>query len=269
MTVLLVVAAAAYLALVGAMWLLQERLLFYPQPAVAPVVVPPGWHVEDVHFAARDGVRLAGILALPPHGDRSAVIYFGGNAEEATSAAIDAEKLYGQRAVLLVNYRGYGASEGRPSERALVEDAIALYDWLAQRGDIDAQRIALHGRSLGSGVAVQVAAARPARCVLLTTPFDSAVRVAAEAYPWLPAAWLMRHPFDSVSRAPAIKAPALVLVGADDTLIRPPRSENLAAHWGGPVQRAVFAHVGHGDVQLAPGYETTVRDFTQRWLGAT
>jgi len=268
-TALLAVAAAAYLALVGAMWLLQDRLLFYPQPAVASVAVPQGWRVEDLHFATRDGVTLAGILALPPRGDRSAVIYFGGNAEEVTSAARDADRLYGPRAVLFVNYRGYGASQGRPAENAIVGDAVALYDWLARRPDIDPQRIAVHGRGLGSGVAVQVAAARPVRCVVLTTPFDSVVRVASQAYPWLPVAWLMRNPFDSVARAPAIKAPALVLVAADDTLIRPERSENLASHWGGPVERATFAHHGHGDVQVAPGYESTVRGFVQRWLGAT
>jgi len=267
-TVLLIVAAVAYLPVVGAMWTLQERLLFYPQHASTAVVLPDGWHIEDVHFATHDGVRLAGILARPPRGDGSAVIYFGGNAEEVTAAASEAERLYGQRAVLLVNYRGFGASEGRPSERALVQDAIALHDWLARRGDIDAQRIGVHGRSLGSGVAVQVAAARPVRCVVLTSPFDSASRVAAEAYPWLPVAWLMRHPFDSISRAPGIAVPVLVLVGADDTLIRPARSEALASRWGGPVERAVFAGHGHGDVHLAPHYETAVREFVQRALAA-
>lgn len=269
MTVLVVVAAVAYLALMGAMWALQERFLFYPQPVPPRVALPEGWRVEAVRFAARDGVRLQGILALPPQGDRSAVIYFGGNAEEVTAGAGQAERLYGRRAVLLVNYRGYGASEGHPSERAIVEDAIALYDWLAARGDIDPARIAVHGRSLGTGVAVQVAAARPVRCVVLTSPFDSARGVAAEAYPWLPVAWLMRHPFDSAARAPRITAPLLVLVGADDTLIRPRRSEMLAARWGGPVQRAVFAHRGHGDVDQAPGYETAIHDFIQRSLGAT
>jgi dienelactone hydrolase len=248
------------------MWALQERLLFYPQPVTSAPRVPDGWRAETVRVKTPDGLALAGVLALPPDGDGSAVIYFGGNAEEVTSAAGDAARLYGERAVLFVNYRGYGESGGRPGEAAIVQDALLLHDWLAAHPGIDPHRIAVHGRSLGSGVAVQVAAARPVRGVILSTPFDSAREVARAAYPWLPVAWLLRHPFDSAARAPGIHAPALVLVGGDDTLIRPERSEALARAWGGPVERRTFAGYGHGDVHLAPGYEASVRDFTARVL---
>ena len=261
-------AAGVYLLLVAAVWLRQERLLFYPQPVSADVRVPAGWTLERVGVAREDGVRLAGVLALPPHSDGSAVIYFGGNAEEVTANAVDAARLYGERAVLLVNYRGYGESQGEPSETALVADAAALYDWLASHAGIDRARIAVHGRSLGSGVAVQLAAARAVRGVVLTTPFDSAREVAREAYPWLPVAWLMRHPFDSAARAPRIHAPALILVAANDTLIRPPRSQALAAVWGGPAEVRTFAGHGHGDVHLAPGYGEAVRQFVARCLEA-
>jgi fermentation-respiration switch protein FrsA (DUF1100 family) len=265
---LVVAAAGAYLLLVVAMWVLQERLLFYPQPVTGAPRLPAGWHAEPVRVATADGFELVGVLALPAHGDGSAVIYFGGNAEEVTSAAELAERLYGQRAVLLVNYRGYGESGGRPGEAAIVGDAIALFDWLARHAAIDPGRIAVHGRSLGSGVAVQVAAARPVRGVILTSPFDSAREVARAAYPWLPVAWLLRHPFDSAARAPRIHAPMLMLVGGDDTLIRPERSEMLARAWGGTVERRTFPGFGHGDVHLAPGYEDSVRDFTARVLQA-
>jgi len=78
----------------------------------------------------------------------------------------------------------------------------------------------------------------------------------------------MRHPFDSAARAPRVAAPLLVLVGGDDSLIRPERSERLASLWGGPVQRAAYAGHGHGDVDLARGYESAVRTFIQRSLGA-
>jgi hypothetical protein len=265
---LVAVAAGFYLLLVAVVWLRQERLLFYPQAVLGEARVPAGWTVERVGIDTRDGVRLAGLLAFPPKGDGSAVIYFGGNAEEVTAGAPDVERLYGERAVLLVNYRGYGASGGVPSEAALVQDAAVLFDWLATHAGIDAHRIAVHGRSLGSGVAVQLAAARPVRCVVLTTPFDSALQVAREAYPWLPVAWLLRHPFDSVSRAPRIAAPALILIAANDTLIRPPRSRALAAAWGGPVEVRTFEGHGHGDIEAAPRYEQAVREFTGRSLAA-
>ena len=118
------------------------------------------------------------------------------------------------------------------SRTALVSDAAEIYDWAARRADIDPARIALHGRSLGTGVAVQLAAARPARCVILTSPFASALDVAKEVYPWLPVGLLMRHRFDSAAHAPKLTMPALFLMGDADTLIPKHHSERLAGLWG-------------------------------------
>jgi pimeloyl-ACP methyl ester carboxylesterase len=120
------------------------------------------------------------------------------------------------------------------------------------------------GRSLGSGVAVQVAAARSACAVVLSTPFASAASVAAEMYWWLPVRLLMRHPFDSLARAPDIRTPALFLVGSEDALIRPAQSWRLADAWGGPVERRTFNGFGHNDIHLHPDYDRTVRAFLDR-----
>jgi fermentation-respiration switch protein FrsA (DUF1100 family) len=211
-----------------------------------------------------DGTALAGVLLLPPVARPPLVIYYGGNAEEVTAFAPLAAESYGNRAVLLVNYRGYGASQGKPTERALVADALELFDRMRARTDLDTTRIALHGRSLGSGVAVQVAAARPARCVVLTSPFASARSVAQEIYPWLPVGLLMRHPFDSAAHAPRLAMPALIVVGEADTLVRPAQSERLASLWAGPVQRVGLAGFGHNDVSLSPRYAAAVHEFLDR-----
>jgi fermentation-respiration switch protein FrsA (DUF1100 family) len=224
--------------------------------------------LEDVAITMRDGTRLAGLLAIPAAVAKPAlVVYFGGNAEEVTAYAAQAQALYGPRAALFVNYRGYGASAGRPGEAALVGDGAEIYDWAGRRADIDASRIALHGRSLGTGVAVQVAATRPARCVVLTSPFASALGVARELYPWLPVAWLLRHPFDSAARAPGIKVPALIITGSADTVIKPHHSERLAKAWGGPVDRLSLEGFGHNDLDLHPGYARAIRSFLDRCLG--
>ena len=247
-------------------WFLQERLLFYPPPA-APLPAPPaGWKLEEVRLARGEGVELRGVLLLPPAARPPLVIYFGGNAEEVTASAPSAARVYGERAVLMVNYRGYGASGGHPGQEAIVADALALYDWAAHRGDLDGTRIAVHGRSLGSGVAVQLAAARPVRAVVLSTPFDSARDVAARVYPWLPVRLLMRHPFDSVALAPLLKAPALILIGEADTLITPPHSRRLAAAWGGPVEVTTFPGFGHNDIHMNPRYDEAIRAFLDRHL---
>ena len=248
------------------MWLAQESLVFYPPPALARPAAPAGWRLEDVAIVTRDGTRLVGLLALPGVPRPPLVIYFGGNAEEVTAYAAEAPATYGPRAALFVNYRGYGASGGRPGEAALVSDGQEIYDWAARRADIDAERIALHGRSLGTGVAVQVAAARPAKCVVLTSPFASALDVAREMYPWLPVSYLLRHPFDSAARAPKLRVPALIISGNADTLIRPHHSDRLAGAWGGPVERVKLEGFGHNDIDLHPAYAKAIRAFLDRCL---
>jgi len=263
--VVLLAAAVIYAAVAGVVWLAQDSLVFHPTPVIARPAAPSGWLVEDVSLTARDGTRLAGVLLRPHHAGRSPlVIYFGGNAEAVTASAADAPALYGERSVLLVNYRGYGGSGGKPSEASLVSDAAEIFDWAARRDDIDPSRIAVHGRSLGTGVAVQLAAARTPRCVVLTSPFASAVDVAREAYPWLPVQAMLRHPFDSGSRAPNIRTPLLVISASNDTAVAPRHSDKLASLWGGPVERVSIEGFGHNDLELHPAYAKAIRAFVER-----
>ena len=262
--VLLVALALAYVLFAALVWFAQEKLLFYPQPLHGAPSAPPGWTLEAVKIAAADGTPLAGVLVKPPASHAPLVIYFGGNAEEVTAFAPLAGQVYGERAALFVNYRGYGGSGGKPAEKDLVADAIGLYDWAARRTDVDAARVALHGRSLGTGVAVQVAAARPARCVVLTSPFDSARDVAQRGYPWLPVKLLLRHPFDSAALAPKMRMPVLILMGEADDLIPMSHSVRLAGLWGGPVERKAFPGFGHNDIGMNPAYEVAIREFLSR-----
>lgn len=263
---LLLAALVGYLAVVALVWVAQERLLFYPQPLPGRASAPADWLLERVSHAARDGAVLVGVLVRPAAGRAPLVIYYGGNAEEVTSHAARAAARYGERAVLLVNYRGYGESSGTPGERELVADALAIHDWAAGRPEIDGTRIALHGTSLGSGVAVQVAAARAPGCVVLTSPFSSALDVAKEIYPWLPVGLLMRHPFDSTAHAPRVAMPALFLMGEADTLIPMQHSLRLASLWGGPVERVAFPGFGHNDIGLNPRHDDSIRAFLDRCL---
>jgi fermentation-respiration switch protein FrsA (DUF1100 family) len=264
---ILLALVVGYLAIAILLWVAQERILFHPMPSAVPPLAPAGWHLDVVSYRARDGTRLAGVLLMPPSTRPPLVIYYGGNAEEVTAYAPRVQATYGDRAVLLVNYRGYGASEGEPGEKALVSDALELYDWAAALPQVDGRRIALHGRSLGSGVAVAVAAQKPATCLILTTPFDSALEVASKMYPWLPVSWLMRHPFDSTALAPRIDKPALVLIAEADNVIPRRHSERLADHWGGPVDRRRFPGFGHNDLDLHPAYNAAIREFLQQRCG--
>jgi fermentation-respiration switch protein FrsA (DUF1100 family) len=259
-------AALAYAGVVAILWFAQEKLLFFPQPAGAPPGPPAGWSLEKVQIRAADGTSLVGVLLKPPVDKSPVVIYFGGNAEEVTAYAGEVAARYGPRAVLLVNYRGYGASGGKPGEKSLVADALAIYDWVAKRGDVDATRIALHGRSLGSGVAVQLAAARPVRCMILTSAYDSLVAVARSHYPWAPVGWLLRNRFESIALAKSLSVPALMLIGEEDDIVAPEHSERLAAAWGGTVERIRLAGRGHNDLDLDARYAAAISAFLDRHL---
>ena len=263
---LILAAVAGYVGVAGLVWIFQEKLLFYPRAVEQPARAPAGWKLEAVRLPMKDGTKLAGVLVIPPVARPPLVIYFGGNAEEVTSFAANASESYGERAVLLVNYRAYGDSEGSPSERALVSDGAELFDWVSRRSDLDTSRVAIHGRSLGTGVAVQVAAARAPRCVVLTSPFASAREVAKLHYPWLPVSWLIRHPFDSAARAPSLSMPVLILVGSADTLVVPAQSKRLAGLWKGPVQMLELEGYGHNELSVDPRYNQAIRAYLDRCL---
>lgn len=217
-------------------YLFQERLIFMPQPLGAdPRLANPGAAMEEVSLVSADRVRLQGWLVRAEAETELApiLIYFGGNAEEVSWLVSSAGR-YAGWSLLLMNYRGYGASEGKPGEAALFADALQIYDYAAGRAR--GGRVAVMGRSLGSGVAVYLASQRPVAGVILVSPYDSVQSVAEEIYPFLPIGLMLKHRFDSIARAPGIGAPLLCLVASGDRVVPRPHSERLFAAWGGPRQ---------------------------------
>jgi pimeloyl-ACP methyl ester carboxylesterase len=160
---------------------------------------------------------------------------------------------------LLVDYRGYGSSAGAPSEEAFTADAVRWYDYA--KGKLGAQRVVLFGRSLGSGVAVHLAAARAVDGVVLVTPYDSLTSVARHHYPYLPVSWMLKHPFDSVGRAPAIAVPLLCLVAERDEVIPVVHSKRLYDAWKGPKRWVELRGAGHNSTDDTPEFWQAIREF--------
>jgi hypothetical protein len=254
----LLIAAAVLLGVPAAAWVAQDRLIFYPQPLLATAHLPPD--ARPLEVVAADGTRLHGWMRVPARTPAPVVIYFGGNAEEVSWTLAD-RRWPAEWAVVAVNYRGYGRSEGRPSESALVADAMAIHDALLARPDADPRRIVVFGRSLGTGVAVRLAAARPLSGAILASPFDSLVELGRTHFPLLPVAWLLRHRFDVLAAARTLDIPLLAIVASDDTIIPQQRSRVLYEAWAGPRQWLSVEGTDHNTLSVPATFWSAVGRF--------
>ena len=241
------------------MYLAQDSLIFHPQPLAESqrAAIAQRRAVESVFIAAADGTRLHAWHAHGAKRGERLVMYFGGNAEEVSWMLDEAARRAPGTGWLLVDYRGYGASGGSPSEKALVEDALRWYDELASQY----QKIYVFGRSLGSGVAVQVAASRPIAGVILVAPFDSLVEVGKRYYPFLPVNWMLRHRFDSAALAPKIDSPLLCIVATADEIIPAEHSKRLYEAWRGEKRWVALEGAGHNSTDNAANYWTSIAAF--------
>lgn len=242
--------AVVYLALCALLYVQQRRLIYYPQfTRVAPAQT-------DFALQRPDAV-LRGWVVNP--GRQDAVLYFGGNAEAVEANRGVFAQWLPSRTVYLVAHRGYGASDGEPSEAALLSDALAVYDDIARRhpdGDV-----AVIGRSLGSGVATHVASERPIRHLILVTPFDSLAAVAQSHYPAFPVGLLLKDRYDSVARLPRYDGRLLVLKAGRDAVVPPPHTDRLLASFNGEARVVDFPRASHDDLSSDPAYWPAIRDF--------
>jgi uncharacterized protein len=254
----LLVVVALVVGIPAAAWISQERLIFFPQPLTDTTHLPA--HAKPLDVVAADGTHLAGFQIAGATRPAPVLLYFGGNAEEISWTLADARW---PRAWTIagLNYRGYGRSEGKPGEQALVADGLALFDAMAARPDVDPRRIVVVGRSLGTGVAARIAAERPVAGAVLISPYDSLVEIGRSHYPWLPVSWLLRHRFDSVAAIKEARVPLLTIVGTADGIIPLSRSRVLHEAWPGPKEWIALEGAGHNNVNMSNEFWDGIRRF--------
>jgi fermentation-respiration switch protein FrsA (DUF1100 family) len=214
---LIALAAAGYLAVLALMYAFQRKLLYFPDPKHTPPHAAGLLLVQEVTFESSDGEKLIAWHA-PPRGERPVVLYLHGNAGALDLRAGRFEALIADGTGLLApSYRGYGGSSGTPSEQGLINDALAAYDFAAAH--YPPQRLVLWGESLGTAVAVALAAEREVGGLILDAPFTSIADVGAAAYPFAPVRRLIKDSFRSDRRIARVAAPILALHGERDTVV--------------------------------------------------
>ena len=258
---LLKIAAALAVGLPLALFFLQDQMIFHPRPMPEErraFIAQSFPGAQSVFIQAADGARLHAWHVRGAPG-APLVLSFGGNAEEVSWMMLPASRSTRGTGWLLVDYRGYGSSAGKPSEAALTADALQWYDHAKEK--LNAQNIVIFGRSLGSGVGVQLAAARPASGVILVAPYDSMVELGKHHYPFLPVSWLLKHRFESIERAPHITAPLLCLVAERDEIIPIVHSRRLYDAWAGAKRWVELKGAGHNSTDEAPAFWEAIKDF--------
>ncbi len=254
---MLLVYGLAAIAAYGALHWLASRVVYQGSSSLPD----PAWRdalgAEDVWLRARDGVKIHGwwvrsqasrLATLFLHGNAGNIGHRGPHIRAIVEAGSD---------VLIIDYRGYGGSQGRPSERGLSLDADAGYDYVAAQG----KPIVLHGESLGSAVAVELATRRPAAGLILEAPFTSLRAEADQALPVLGP--LLLWGFDSRSRVARVHAPLLVIHGDRDRTVPYRLGRELYEAASGPKSLWIVAGADHNDILEAAGpeYRERLRQF--------
>ena len=232
----------------------QRSMIYYPHGEVKAVDLQPLWLNNQGH-------RIKIWHHAP--GRKSAVLYFGGNAENVIHSLGELARLFPDSTLYLMNYRGYGGSSGSPAEAAFFSDAVALYDQVAASHE----QVLTMGRSLGTGVAVYLAVTRPIEAMVLVTPYKSMVALARHYYPFLPVNPLLKDRFESDLRAPQVEVPVLAVIAEHDEVIPAKISSGLVtALQSDIVEKVVISGAGHNTIQEYGEYHRSIQSFGTRVL---
>jgi hypothetical protein len=219
--------------------------------------------IEEVRVATPDGLHLHGWLKHPDHwtpGQRHPLVIVYGGIGQEISEFVTHTGASADWGWLTINYRGFGLSEGSPNERTVLDDAKRVYDWALSRSDVDGANIVVLGRSLGSYVAIAVAAARKVRGAILATPFDSAAALGEERYR-VPLAWLVQARYNPALMAPMVSAPALFLLAEKDEVTPVKNGLALARRWGGLAKMVLLPGAGHTGLENREEFWHSIGEF--------
>lgn len=247
------ITAGAFVASCALYYLQQDRMLFIGARSVTPPSHP---RIEPVEHVV-NGLHLRGVRVLAHEGNM-VLLYFGGNAEPVVYNALPMLRL-ASATTYLIDYRGYGDSDGSPSERALRDDALAHFDWI--RTQHPQSRFVLVGRSMGSAMALHVASRREIDGIILISPFTSLRDVAKFHLPWLPVGPLMKHPFDTLADARRVEVDTLVIAAENDTVVPRRFTDALVRELPTGADVQIIPGADHNDLMAAPQHWELIHEY--------
>ena len=233
---LVLIALTVYLTVCLAVFAFQDRLIYFPARGYFADPSDVGLSFESLTLTTADGVSIAAWHV--PHPDATATVLFcHGNAGNIADRLHDLKLLHELRlGVLMFDYRGYGDSNGTPSELGTYRDAEAAWAYLVDVKSVSSEKIVLLGRSLGGAVAIELASRHSPGALVVESTFTRLTDVGREHYPLLPVGWLVRHHYDSAAKVGTLRCPKLFLHGRDDTLIPIAQARALHAAAADPKQ---------------------------------
>ena len=269
---IIAIAAGTYVAVLGGLYVFQRQLLYHPTTAVPSRTFAGVQEMAEVALQTADGLALTSWYAAAEQGKPTLVYHHGNAGNIGHRGARVRPYLDAGWGVLLLGYRGFGGNPGTPSEAGLYADARAAQHFLDGQGVPRHRRILL-GESLGSGVAVAMAAEAaadgngPVGALVLEAPYSSIADVAAYHYPFVPARYLIRDAFDSRSRIAQVAAPVLVVHGLEDRVVPARFGKALFEAAVEPKTARWLEGAGHNDL-ADHGIADMIKAFVEKAMAA-
>jgi len=253
-----------FLEFIGIILFIYAFIMFFVFIFQARLFFSPTYYRDEQRFEeleedltplallAEDETLLEGILYMPQERASKIILYFGGVQQDSVALVEKFANHYPKMPFLTYNYRGYGKSEGRPSQAKLFVDAMHIYDDLVIRYDYKPEDIILMGYSLGSGVASFLGSQRQVKEILLMAPYDSVHAVLKKRYPFSGIHWILKQRFPSIDFVPHIDVPVHIYAGSDDKVVNIKHAKMLKNHVNNLAGFYEYGNVGHNDILFNP-----------------
>jgi len=208
-----------YLLFILALALFQERMIFFPYKEMAGTPAYLGMDFEDINFKSQDGAELNGWF-VPAENAQYTVLFCHGNGGNI-SHRLDTISLFNKLSLnfFIFDYRSYGKSTGKLSEKGLYQDVAAAWNYLTETKNIAPEKIIIIGRSLGGAIAAQAAAEHSPGGLILESAFTSLPEIAQGKMPFLPVRWMLNYKLSTIENLAKVKCPVLIIASPDDNIV--------------------------------------------------